>query len=88
MSVEDLTMLPLPDVDLSADVPCTMEDCAAPATWLGHVVCTGTHPWFPECDEHRAFIERRFARRASLRDLVCAAHGTRATQPFTEWRPL
>lgn len=89
MSVEDLGTLALPDVDLdlTANVPCSMDGCEAPATWAGRVICSVCPVrWFPECTEHKAHVQRRVA---GARHRHCEIHPRVVIPPpYIEWRPL
>lgn len=77
----------LPDVDMTAAVPCQREGCTADPMWRYRLRCPlGGHPWIDLCDVHAQQKAREFEK---VKRWECVSHRNPlpAGNPV-EWRPL
>ena len=76
----------LPDVDLTASIPCEREGCTADPIWRYRLRCPLGHDWILLCLPHAQEISVHFERKKRWQ---CVAH--RNPLPVgkpIEWRPL
>lgn len=76
----------LPDVDLSAEVPCDWQYCVSDPVWRYRLRCELGHAWVHMCELHAERTRMRFA--VVPRWQCMAHHNPLPIGEPIEWRPL
>lgn len=74
----------LPDVDLTAIIPCA--PCGQPAVWRARIKCEQPHAWIFYCDPCGLVKAKEYERGG--RRWKCTKHNVRLPEGVVEWRPL